>query len=69
MKNKIASSDPAKYPSSFKHVERNVRSLALFINAEEREDFDNHHLHQAEVKDENSNYFEEGEIIEKEDVE
>ena len=73
MKNKIVSSDPAKYPSSLKHVERNVRSLALFIKAEEREDFENHHLDQhrfqAEVKDEDSKHSEEGEIIEKQDVE
>ena len=78
MKNKIVSSDPAKYPGSFKHVERNVRSQALLIKAEEREDFNIHDLYQdrfkAKVEDSNhsnhSNHSEEGEPIEEEsDVE
>ena len=75
MKNKIVSSDSAKYPSSFKHVERNVRSQALLIKAEERKDFNIHDLYQdrfkAKVKDSNhSNHSEEREPIEEEsDVE
>ena len=69
VKYKIVSSDPAKYPTSFKYVERNVRGLALLIKAEEREDFENHDLDQdrfhAEAN-EDSNHSEEGET---EDVE
>ena len=71
VKNKIASRDPAKYPSSFKHVERNVRSQALLIKAEEREDFNIHDLYQDRFKAKekaDSIHSEEGETIEEEDV-
>ena len=72
MKNKIVSSDPSKYPSSFKHLERNVKSPELLIKAEEREDFNIHDLYQERFKaeaEEESNHSEEGETIETEDVE
>ena len=42
IKYKIVSKDPAKYPTSFKYAERNVRGLALLIKAEERENYENH---------------------------